>query len=1183
MPPNNEVQPLAYAASALEDFQTLDIKVRNALVATVLDHACVYDARGRILYVSPPAASRIGLPSSDLTGKTWHELEASPEFIEKMDRQRARVIETGQPLGSEVQWPTAEGTRDYEVTLCPIIDSAGAVEAVVCTARDITEQKRVAAEREQLIRELQEERERLRTLLEVLPVGIMSAEAPSGRLDLLNEQAEQILCRRHVTDIGIEEYDRYEGYRADGQRYKDEEWPIARSMMTGEVILGEEVHFKRGDGTLSIASVNSVPVRNQDGQITGAVSAFHEITDQKHLQEELQQNEERLRLAVTAARIGTWHWDLRSHELVWSEQSKTLCGLKEAPVGYAGFLSIVHPEDRERVNQAIVRCLKNREDYNIEYRVVWPDGSIHWLEARGGIIRDGNGNVVRMEGVARDVTERKEAERALLESETRFRKAFKEGPLGMAIVGLDFRFMRVNTTLCEMLGYSSAELTSRTFVDITHPDDVDIDLELAGQLLRGEIPRYSMEKRYLKKNGEVLWINLSGSLIHDADGAPQHFLAMVENITERKDTEEALQQSEALFRSAIQSMQEGFVLHDQEGRIRICNQSAERILGLSADQMKGLTSLDPRWHALREDGSDWPGETHPSTITLRDGVAQQNVLMGVHKPDGQVVWVMVNSSPLLRPGASRPYGVVITFNDITEQRRYEMELRRSEARFVEAQSVAHIGSWEYDVATEALIWSPEMFRLLEFDPEQGTPDYEQVLLRLHPEDATKNDLVIQQCLADAKPYALDVRVMLSNGAIRWAHTVGRGEQDEHGQTTRIFGTLMDITEQKNLSHQLLQSQKMEGIGRLAGGIAHDFNNLLSIILGYAEMVETELDEDSDLMPSVQNIQSAATRAAKLTQQLLAFARRQMSEPKTIRPNELLQGMGQMLQPLIGQHIRLNMRLKEDVGAVRVDPGQLEQVIVNLVINARDAMPHGGSLTLASERVYLSEALFYDGASVEPGTYVLLSFSDTGAGMTDEVKSRLFEPFFTTKETGKGTGLGLVTCYGIIKQSKGYILVYSELGVGTTVRVYLPCVEEEKQPDRREAETPLHSHGAETVLVVEDEPLVRELASQILTMSGYRVLEARNGVEALQQIEEEKEPIHLILTDAIMPEMGGIELAEKIHALRPELKIILASGYTQETFSKQAALPEEIAFLQKPYSSRALLDKVREVLSPAGRN
>jgi PAS domain S-box-containing protein len=394
----------------------------------------------------------------------------------------------------------------------------------------------------------------------------------------------------------------------------------------------------------------------------------------------------------------------------------------------------------------------------------------------------------------------------------------------------------------------------------------------------------------------------------------------------------------------------------------------------------------------------------------------------------------------------------------------------------------------------------------------------------------------------------------------------------------------DITELKRaeeekavLQEQLRQSQKVEAIGRLAGGIAHDFNNLLTVIKGYSQLSSFELKEGDPLSVNIDEIQNAAERAASLTRQLLAFSRRQVMEMKVLDLNTLLRDLEKMLRRVIGEDIEMVIQLAEDLGRVRADVGQIEQVIMNLAVNAKDAMPSGGKLTIETANVELDESYARSHVDVRHGHYVMFSVSDTGVGMTPEVRERIFEPFFTTKERGKGTGLGLSTTYGIVKQSEGHIWVYSVQGKGTTFKIYLPRVNEPLEEIRKEVLKKELPRGNETILIVEDEEEVRKLAGKILEKQGYRILETFNGDDALVACEKRKSPIHLMLADIIMPGMSGSELAKLLIPLYPEIKILYMSGYTDNAIVRHGVLEKGVNYIQKPFTMEGLARKVREVL------
>ncbi|OGP63982.1 MAG: hypothetical protein A2169_12915 [Deltaproteobacteria bacterium RBG_13_47_9] len=429
-------------------------------------------------------------------------------------------------------------------------------------------------------------------------------------------------------------------------------------------------------------------------------------------------------------------------------------------------------------------------------------------------------------------------------------------------------------------------------------------------------------------------------------------------------------------------------------------------------------------------------------------------------------------------------------------------------------------------------------------------------------------------------YQIEKRYIRKDGGAVWGRVNVSLVRNAKGEPQYTIHMVEDINEWKRLETQFLQSQKMETVGRLAGGIAHDLNNLFTVLSGYSQLSLLGLKENDPLRENLEEIKRTTERAAELTHRLLAFSRRQILDMKALDLNTLVRGLEKMVGRIIGEDIELTTHLAEDLGRVKTDPGQIEQVILNLVVNARDAMPNGGKLILETSNVILNEDYARTHISVMPGRYAMLSVSDTGCGMSTEVKERIFDPFFTTKGKEKGTGLGLSTVYGIIKQSGGNIWVYSEPGQGATFKIYLPRVEEETEAEAlpHQDDTGDFPRGTETVLLVEDEPLVRNLVARVLRDQGYTVLEAANGDEAMHMVREHlREKIHLLLTDVVMPQMGGKELVEQFMALHSDAKVLFISGYTDKAIAHQALFRPGAPFLQKPFSPMALAKKVRDVL------
>ena len=515
--------------------------------------------------------------------------------------------------------------------------------------------------------------------------------------------------------------------------------------------------------------------------------------------------------------------------------------------------------------------------------------------------------------------------------------------------------------------------------------------------------------------------------------------------------------------------------------------------------------------------------------------------------------------------------------------RAEEALRESEERFRQIYDETPIGYHELDTRGRIVRVNRTELEMLGYPVEEmlGQPVWKFVL-----EEETTRHVIMAKIAGDVSFHETFERTYRrKDGTTLPVLVKDRVIRDKGGRIIGIRSTVEDITERRRSEEalrkseeQLRQWQKVEAIGRLAGGIAHDFNNLLMTIKGCSEILLQECDAQDPRREEAEEIQKAAERATSLTRQLLAFGRRQILQPQVLDLNKVVTNMNKMLQRVIGEDIQLLTVLEPKLRPVKVDPGQIEQVIMNLAVNARDAMPRGGRLTIETANVFLDEDYAQRHVSVKPGSYVMLAVSDNGCGMDQETQSHLFEPFFTTKEKGKGTGLGLSTVYGIVKQSGGNIWAYSELGRGTTFKIYLPMVtqavkEKYARPERRR----ISARGAETILLVEDEKAVRMMIGKTLQSKGYAVLEAQHGQEALSICEDYSGPIHLMVTDVVMPLMSGKELAEQLAPQRPEMKVLYMSGYPDNSIVQHGVLEPGTEFLQKPFTLNTLEAKVREIL------
>jgi PAS domain S-box-containing protein len=638
---------------------------------------------------------------------------------------------------------------------------------------------------------------------------------------------------------------------------------------------------------------------------------------------------------------------------------------------------------------------------------------------------------------------------------------------------------------------------------------------------------------------------------------------------ERKSAEGALRASEERFRLLLDSTAEGIYGLDLRGRCTFCNPAAARLLGYARTEDLLGKEIHALSHHTRPDGSPYPPEECLIYQAFQRGEGTHVDDEVLWRADGTSFPVEYWSYPIRKQG--EVVGAVVTFLDITERHRADEALKESEARFrkLTEASFDGIAITEEGVVREANRGFAAMFG---YTPEEviGRSATEFV--------AQESSETVQQRIAEGIEGTYehlgkrkDGRKILVEATAR-THTTG-------GRPGRITA-FRDLTERRLLEQQFRQAQKMEAVGRLAGGVAHDFNNLLTVITSYSDLLLQDLEASDPRREDLEEIRKAAETAATLTRQLLAFSRQQVLEPKVLTLNEVVLRAENMLNRLVGEDVDLVTALAPDAGRVRADAGQIEQVIMNLAVNARDAMPDGGTLIIETTNVDFTNEYVHQHFPAKPGPYVMLAVCDSGVGMDEQTKARMFEPFFTTKEPGKGTGLGLATVYGIVKQSGGLIWVYSEPGRGTTFKIYLPRVGEIAELVET-ASTPDLSGGTETVLLVEDAAAVRAIARQVLERQGYTVVEAPDGKTALSLAGRHQGPIHLLLTDVVMPQMSGRHLAVRLQEVRPDLKVVYMSGYTDDAVVRVGVLERQVAYLQKPFTAEGLARKVREALDSSG--
>jgi len=627
----------------------------------------------------------------------------------------------------------------------------------------------------------------------------------------------------------------------------------------------------------------------------------------------------------------------------------------------------------------------------------------------------------------------------------------------------------------------------------------------------------------------------------------------------------------ALLAALVNASEDAILSKTLAGIITSWNPAAEKIFGYSAKEIIGkpITILFP---------PDRLQEEEAILERLVRGVATEHFDTVRLRKNGTPIDVSVSVSPISIGGA-RVTGASTIARDITSRKQAETRSQDSEARFRAVFNNTLVGILLVSSDGQIIQCNPAMSEMLGYS--------EQELVKVsfrditHPDDLDSSVFLFKE-MSDGRKYnySYEKRYVRKDGSLLSANVSVSEVRDANGLFRFAIAVIDDRTGQKRIEAQLIQAQKMETVGRLAGGIAHDFNNLLAIIIGFSELIESDLTPDSEAVVYVAKIQEAANRAAAVTRQLLAFARRQLSMSKVVSPNDRLLSFTALLQPLLKPDVELTFLPGDMLGNVEIDPSHLEQIVMNLAVNARDAMPQGGKLTIKTESVTFSDGQVIEGMSVFAGDSVRVSVSDTGIGMPEDVMSQIFEPFFTTKDSSKGSGLGLATVYGLVKQANGFITAHSQVGVGSTFDVYLPVVDAALL-------SPGHSQtadvpgGGELLLVVDDEPLMRELTVKALRAAGYRVLSAENGADALRVLSSNPGLFALVVTDAIMPVMGGRELTERLRLQQPDIRVLVASGSIEEIYTNDYPPPKGVRFLQKPFASRTLLESVHGSLSGEG--
>jgi two-component system cell cycle sensor histidine kinase/response regulator CckA len=781
-----------------------------------------------------------------------------------------------------------------------------------------------------------------------------------------------------------------------------------------------------------------------------------------------------------------------------------------------------------------------------------------WSERDIALLQDLAASVISEIELRREMAQRLQAEVGHRNNEEELYSTFEHAGIGMALISLDGRWVRVNRALADLLATPPDELVGFPQEARTHPDDVAADQEAVRLLLAGESRAYTMEKRYLKSTGEEVWALATVSLVTGPGDQPSHFIAAVQDISDRKQ-----------FEVDLTGQTEGYrlVLRGSGAAVRSWHLASDR---LTWDRTVA-PPLDYEWADVEETPDWWYSRIHAEDrervvqsldAATSAGASTWSEMYRFRRADNTYAMVEDRAS-IIQDAAGRPERVVAALTDVSR-------LGQSQ-RLTEILDALPYGVWLLDQQTHIVYANASSQAIWGLLPQ--TLDELSSRQLLDPEHPSQPLAIgVSRTLQGGGASAQEVVIAMAEGGTKALRITALPLRPPQGELTGAVVLTEDITEQRTRdaaeqqrNEQVQQALRLEAVGRLAGGIAHDFNNLLTGILSYSDLILQELRPNDPVRSDVEQIRDAGQRAAGLTRQLLAFSRRQLLRPQVVSLNLSITELEPMLQRLLGPEVSLETALDPELGNILIDPAQVEQALVNLVLNARDAMPSGGRLRLRTLNVEL-----------EGTAYIRLQVSDTGVGMDPATKARIFEPFFTTKHGGGGRGLGLSTVHGIVEQSGGRITVQSDPGEGTTFTLDFPRYLGSETPIGT-APQRVSDVGTETLLLVEDEAAVRASVRRLLEWHGYTVLEARNGAEALRIYEERHNEIDLVLTDILMPELGGQELVERLRERRPDLRVVFMSGYAERALTSNGSVPSGTGYLEKPFTVEVLMRRVREVL------
>ncbi len=1149
------------------------------------------DLQGNITFCNDRMIHKLGYTREEIAGMNFRSL------LDKQNRKKIyevsrEMMQNGGVQSFEWQISTKNGqTIDTESSIAVLRDENGRPKGFHGVARDISGRK-------QAERDLHLSEKRYRNILDSIEESYFEVDL-RGNLQFFNDA---MLRDLHYTPEEIQNIN----FR------KLVDTPTARKIfeafhqvyLTGAPIKGFDWKINKKTGEKMDVESSIALIRDENGQPAGFRGIVRDISLRK-------QAEKRFRLITENIRDVIWTQDFNQNYTYLSPSIHRMTGFHPEEWTALQARTMLTSEACDLIQRTFQKHPQGHPEsadddsrQTVVFETMLPrrDGTRFWAEISVDINHDEKGAPFEMIGVTRDITERKKAEEDFKESERRYRMIVENMHESITTMDMNLNYTYQSPSEVHISGYTAEELVTIPIRDMVTPESY----ALIEQIMTEEFAREfsgepvdptrsrSFEIEVHHKNGGTIWEELTVSFNRDENEKPVEIMMVGRDATGRRKMEQALRESEKRYRMIVENIHDVVFTVNLDFQFMFISSNRPLLTGYKPEEIR-LIPMDrlapPETLAYvyreftrameREKTQQQAEEPSPKTHELE-----------VYHKNGGTIWLEVTAA-FIRDGQGKPLEIIAATRDITARKRAELALEESEKRYRMIVENMHESISLLDLHLNYIYQSPSEVRITGYTPEEimRIPSNQQVT----PESYERGVAMLTEELEkefSAKPVdsyrsrTIEMEYYHKDGGTIWQEMTVSFQRDETGKPTGLLFAGRNITDRKKaeaekekLENQLLQSQKLETVGRLAGGVAHDFNNMLNVILGYIDLVKLKLPNAHPVIQDILEIEKAACRSRDLTAQLLAFSRKQIIRPRIVNLNDLIADITKSLIRLIGEDIHLQFHPARNLWPIKFDPMQIEQILINLAVNARDAMPQGGKLLIETANVNIDSGFSAILPDSVPGPCVRLTVSDTGEGIDKDHIPHIFEPFFTTKDVGKGTGLGLATVYGIVKQNNGWINVYSEPERGTTFKIHLPRAGDPENFHETDVQ-PSPEHGSGTVLLVEDDEMVMKMIADMLEVMGYRVIALQDPLDAVLLAEKEETSFDLVITDVVMPGISGKELRNRLLTTRPELKVLFMSGYTADIIAHHGVLEDGVQFLQKPFSINDLAAKVSQLIPDA---